>query len=125
MNPVSWLPDRKVLAGGIAGILAWLLVFIGNKYGMGITPDVQSLLTGAIGWAVAYLVPSSVRDVINHLNDDIVQIAAADPNSNVSERTMVLPAATKVVAASSPSPVVALPPAMTEPEPVNTKKKGT
>jgi len=118
---MTWFPDRKVLAGGLSGLLTWLLVFLVNKYfGWTIPPDVQSSITGLVAVGFAYLVPSSVKDIVSKLNDDIVKIAAADPNSPVSERTLVLPENTKVVSSFSSSATVATPPALGPPPVVKT-----
>lgn len=81
---MNFLPDRKVLAGGIAGLLTWGLTVVAARYGIVLTPDIQSLIVGGVGWAMAYIVPPSQHDIVKRLNDDLVAIAAADPNIPVT-----------------------------------------
>jgi len=76
---MRWIPDRKVLAGGLAGLLAWLVAMVASRYGFPLTPEQQTYVAGAIAWAVAYFVPPSKRDIVKHLNDDIVRMAQDDP----------------------------------------------
>ena len=81
---------------------------------------VQLAIPIVVYGALAYLVPPTVKDVANRLNDKIVAFAAADESIPVSDHTMVLPEGTKVVAASTPAAVVATPPAMGPPPTVKT-----
>jgi hypothetical protein len=81
---MNYLPDRKVLAGGIAGIVTWGLTIVAARYGVVLTPDMQALIVGGVGWAIAYIVPPSQHDIVKRLNDDLVAIAAADPNIPVT-----------------------------------------
>ncbi len=118
---MSWLPDRKVWASGLTGVVAWFIVyFAGHYFNLAIPSDVQAQIAGGLGLLVAYIVPPSTRDTITRLNDELVKIAAADPAIPVSERTLVLPEATKVVSTASPSPVVAVPPALGPPPVIKT-----
>lgn len=90
----SWIPPRQVWAGGVAAIVAWLILHALAAAGLDIaailTPlgfdpaEVQTWLAGAIGLAIATWVPPSVADVVKNLNDDIVHLAQRDPKSNVS-----------------------------------------
>jgi len=117
---MAW-PDRKVLAGGLSGLLTWILVLLANHYfGLTVPPEIQTLISGLVAFVFAYVIPSSVKDIVSKLNDDIIKIAAADPNSPVSERTLVLPENTKVVSIASPSYTVATPPALGPPPVVKT-----
>lgn len=108
----SWLPDRNVLNGGIVGLVTWAILFVASYYGLDVPVSVQMAIPGVLAWAVTYLLPPSAKDVAKRLNDRIVALAAALPASAVSERTVVLPPATKVVAASTPAPAVVVPPAI-------------
>ena len=57
----KWFPDRKWLAGGIAGVITWAVTTF-------LIPDVDpELITGAITGVmgvVYYFVPVSVSDVL-------------------------------------------------------------
>lgn len=129
-TPTTWFPSRKVIAGGIAGVFSWLILYLLKRYAnfdpqpimdqlfqtIGTpAPAVQPALAGVIAWIVAYVTPVSVKDIVSRLNDDIVRVAAADPKSAVSEKTVVLPPGTKVVAASVPATAVIFPPALKKP----------
>lgn len=81
---MNYLPDRKVLAGGVAGIITWGLTVLAGRYGIVLTPEMQSLIVGGVGWAMAYLVPPSQHDIIKRLDNDLVAMAAADPKIPVS-----------------------------------------
>lgn len=81
---MNYLPDRKVLAGGVAGLVTWGLTLIAQHYGIVLTPDIQSFLVGGVGWAIAYLVPPSKHDILKRLDNDLVAMAAQDPNVPVS-----------------------------------------
>lgn len=76
------ISNQKIVAGGIAGVAAWIVCVVLQKYaGIGIPPD---LLAPIIGVLIAYLVPPSQRDIIDHLTDEIVHAAQRDPDTNVS-----------------------------------------
>lgn len=79
------LPDRKVLAGGLSGLVTWLVVYISGRYGLDIPADVQAAIPLVFGLVVSYLVPPSQRDVLKRLDDGIIAIAARDPQTAVSE----------------------------------------
>lgn len=88
----GWLPPRNVWAGGLAGIIAWLILHAVSIYahidvvtvGQTLGFDPFTVLSGLIGGAIAWAVPPSVADVVTNLNDAIVHIAQKDPQSNVS-----------------------------------------
>lgn len=122
----NWFPDRNVLSGGLVAVASWTIIAVAGHYGLDVPISVQAAMPMVLGYVVTYLLPPSVRDVVARVNDDIVKLAAADPNNPTSERTMVLPEATKVVAASAPVPTVAIPPALEPPPVVKTPEaKGT
>lgn len=92
-------PDRKILAGGLASVLAWFVLFGAGKVGIAVDPVLQSILVPLIGYAISYLVPPSLRDVVSRVNNDIVKLANADP-SNPTTAQVVTPALSRVVAAA-------------------------
>lgn len=81
----SWIPDRKVLAGGLASVIAWAIILAAGRAGLPVTPDLQPLLVTAVGMAFGYLVPPSKQDILKRLNDDLVRIAQNDPNIPVTK----------------------------------------
>ena len=81
------MPDRKVWAGGLAGLLTWGVTLVAQRYlGVSLPPDLVTMIVGGVTTGVAYLVPPTVRDIVKRLNDGIVQIAADDPNIPVTKR---------------------------------------
>lgn len=94
---INWLPGRKVLAGGAAGLLAYVILTAIHVWGHldlqayadilapppG-TVNITAILTGAITAGVGYIVPPSKKDVINHLNNEIIAMAQEDPASPVT-----------------------------------------
>lgn len=90
--PNRWWPlDRKVVAGGVGGILAYaILMAVRWRTGLdlnllvaGILPgvDLQSALALAIGTIVAQVTPPSLKDVLDRINNRMVEIATADPDN--------------------------------------------
>ena len=60
-------PVRKVTAGGIAGAITTVLVFVINTYVVPtkpITPEIAAALTTIISFAVSYLVPPAESDKV-------------------------------------------------------------
>lgn len=66
----KWLPDRKIVAGGIASIVAFLIATAFN-----ISYDVVAPAVIGVYGLVAYLVPASVRDVVSKIDDSILALA--------------------------------------------------
>lgn len=84
---MTWLPDRKVWAGGLAGLVTWGVSLAAQRYlGVTLPPDLVAMIVGGVTTGVAYLVPPSVKDIVKRLNDGIVQMAADDPNIPVTRR---------------------------------------
>lgn len=53
-EPMSWVPNRKVVSGAIAGVLAWAsLKYLGSP----LDAELASALTGLIMTGISYLVP--------------------------------------------------------------------
>lgn len=95
----SWLPGRKVLAGGLAGLATfglltglrvWAHIDLQAYADIFVPPpgtmNVTALITGAMTAGVSYFTPPSVKDVISHLNDRIVDLAGKMPDSPVTPR---------------------------------------
>jgi hypothetical protein len=80
----SWVPDRKILAGGVAGVLAWGVSVALRHYGIELDANAQSILVAAIGGLISYVTPPSQQDVLRRLNDGIVQVAMDDPKIPVT-----------------------------------------
>lgn len=80
----KWLPDRKVLAGGLSGVVAWGIMLGLSMAGVPVPAETQALLVTVISTAMGYLVPPSQRDIVKRLNDQLVAVAAADPGIPVS-----------------------------------------
>lgn len=81
------MPDRKVWAGGLAGLLTWGITLAAQHFlGVPLPPELVTMIVGGATTTVAYLVPPTVRDIVKRLNDGIVQIAADDPNIPVTKR---------------------------------------
>ena len=79
-------PDRKVWAGGLAGLVTWGITLVAQHYGVVLPADIVGMLVGAVTTGVAYIVPPSVRDIIKRLDDGLVEMAAEDPNIPVTRR---------------------------------------
>ena len=78
------MPDRKVWAGGLAGVITWALMLGLGYAGYPVPLEMQPLLVSFVGSAIGYLTPPSQYDKIKRLNDHLVAIAAADPTIPVS-----------------------------------------
>lgn len=81
---MKWLPDKKILSGGLAGIGAWLVILGLQHFGIAVPADAQAQIVGLFGLAIAYAVPPAERDIVKRLNDGIVAAAQADPNVPVT-----------------------------------------
>lgn len=65
MNVSKWIPDRKIIATGVGGVVAWLLVQVANTYlGMDIGLESATAIVGVVGTALGYLVPESVESTL-------------------------------------------------------------
>lgn len=80
-----YLPDRKILASGVAGVGAWALMIIAARYGYPLDPGLMPALVALVSTAIGYLVPPSQQDILKRLNDDLVRIAQDDPKIPVSK----------------------------------------
>jgi hypothetical protein len=75
----KYIPDRKVLSAGIAGVLAWGLVLLAPRVGLPLTLDIALPVMVALMGGVAYLVPPSAKDVIKRIDGEIMSIAGLMP----------------------------------------------
>ena len=68
----KFFPDRKVLAGGIGGIVTWLaLMALEHFFGVVVSSDVAGIIVAAVAPTIAYLVPPSVMDIAKRLDTDL------------------------------------------------------
>lgn len=85
--PANWIPDRKVVAGGLAGIITWAAMLAAGQFlGVHLDPSLQPAIATAVGTLIAYATPPSLRDKIKRLNDEVVAIAADDPTIPVTKK---------------------------------------
>lgn len=95
----SWIPGRKIVAGGIAGIATfgiltglkvWAHVDVQAYLDLVAPPpgtySAQALITSVVTLGAAYVTPPSVMDVIRHINDRVVQLAGKMPDVPVSPK---------------------------------------
>lgn len=73
---MKFLPDRKVLAGGVSGVIAFLL----STYA-GLDPELSGLVSAAAWGLVSYFVPPSVKDIVMRVDNTIIGLAVKDPDS--------------------------------------------
>ena len=86
----SWIPGRKAIAGGIAGVVTFFIMAAARHFlGLDLPASVETLIVAGVAWVINYLVPPAAKDVVDHLNNAIVKLAVEDPTSPVT------PAATK------------------------------
>lgn len=99
----KWIPDRKVWAGGLTTLVAWLLIMVLNAYaGADIPIECGGPLGLAIGKAVEYFVPQPAKELIAKIDNEIVAAAGMSPTSDVS--AAVGAAAAKAVVAEMVAP---------------------
>lgn len=75
----KWIPDRKYLAGGISGVIAW-----GLSSFAGLDGELSLQIATAVAAVIAYFVPPSVNDIIKRVDDTIIGLARQSPNSPAS-----------------------------------------
>jgi len=68
-NIAAWIPDRKVLAGGISGVVAFFLA-----KALDMDPETATAISGAVAGTVAYFIPPSVADVVNKIDSTMKKI---------------------------------------------------
>lgn len=68
----KWIPDRKVWAGGLAAVLAWLLAqALQQLAGVTLAPDTAAAIVAGAGGLVAYWVPPSLADLARRADDTL------------------------------------------------------
>lgn len=68
----KWIPDRKIWAGGLAAVAAWLLCQALQQFaGIVIPPDFAASIIVTAGGAISYLVPPSVADLLRRADDTL------------------------------------------------------
>jgi hypothetical protein len=72
----KWIPDRKVFAGGIAGVLAFLVVVASSALGHPIDIATASAAIPILMTVVAYFTPQSVDDIVARVDGKIIALAA-------------------------------------------------
>jgi hypothetical protein len=84
---MKYFPDRKVLSGGVAGVVTWLILLALGYFNIDVPADVQATLPLIIGYVISYAVPPADQDIVKRLNDDLVNMAKADPSVPVGKST--------------------------------------
>ena len=63
----KWLPDTKVLSGGVTALIIWLLMtFIPDT-----APEEAGEIAALIGFLVSYFAPQPVKEVIKKFDTDL------------------------------------------------------
>ena len=65
------LPDRKVLAGGLTGIVIYLTSLALEYFGIAVSSDVLGLVIAVLSPSVSFLIPPAVKDIATRLDSDI------------------------------------------------------
>jgi len=61
----KWIPDRKVWAGGLAGVAGFLI-----SQAIGMDAEQAAGIAGALWAAASYFIPPSVKDIVKRLDDN-------------------------------------------------------
>lgn len=81
----KYIPDRKVWAGGVFMILAFVGITALNATGYASIPmEGVAVAAFVLGKFAEYFIPPSWLDKIKRIDDDLVEAAALDPASKVS-----------------------------------------
>lgn len=68
---MKYLPDRKVLAGGLTTLAIWLLSIAAEWYGIAVSSDALGGAIAVLAPAVAWMIPPSVKDIAARLDTDL------------------------------------------------------
>lgn len=79
------LPDRKMLATGVSGVIAYYLIGLAGQYGYQLPAGYHEVVTFVVAWLMGYLVPPSKQDILKRLNDDLVRMAQDNPKIPVTK----------------------------------------
>lgn len=71
MMKSRWIPDRKVLAGGLSACATWLLLEVIEYLGVPVSSDVAGMLVTLASSLAGYLTPPSVKDIAKRLDRDL------------------------------------------------------
>lgn len=86
MIPSRYMPDQKILAGGLGSIAAFALVLALRAIGIEVPMDLALIVVAAAGPTIGYLVPQSVADVARRL-DALVRDLALSPGTDAGAVT--------------------------------------
>lgn len=92
----SWLPDRKVLASGVSGVLTWLLGLALIQMGVEMPAEALGGIVAGVMALVAYAVPPSVRDVIERVDDTLKEAFAEELKARKASSDALVKAAGNV-----------------------------
>jgi hypothetical protein len=68
------MPDRKVLAGGVTGILIYAISIGLEYFGVNISSDVLGLVIAVVSPSVSFLIPPAVKDISTRLDTDLRRV---------------------------------------------------
>lgn len=97
MSSKYW-PDQKWFAQGIGGLATWGILLLLTQLGVAIPSGLETVIPVVVAMILHYVVPAADQDVIARINDRIVAMAAADPESPVT------PASNAAAAQAVPKP---------------------
>jgi hypothetical protein len=92
----SWLPDRKVLASGVSGVLTWLIGLLLIQLGVEMPAEALGGIVAGVMALVAYAVPPSVRDVIERVDDTLKEAFAEEVQAKRASADALVKAAGNV-----------------------------
>lgn len=79
MSLGKWIPDRKVLAGGIVGVVSFFAA-----QALGIPAEIAAQVAGGLWLLANYFIPASVSDVVNKIDSTLKKIGG-DEEMTVAE----------------------------------------
>ena len=66
----KWFPNRKFLAGGISGVIAYFAATF-----LDVPTELAMQIAAALAAGVVYVVPDSVSDILKRVDQTIVDLA--------------------------------------------------
>ncbi|MEQ8396439.1 hypothetical protein [Thalassobaculum sp.] len=76
---LHWIPERKFLAAGTAGIVTWLFTLGASAVGIELPDELMKALVGLVMGAVYYWVPPSAQDVLRRIDRDLKSTFTVSP----------------------------------------------